>query len=67
MKSTEETVGAEQRLLRDVFRVGPASQQPARQIEGGIEMRQNRLLKARPVLRVQHVPNLLPGHKDSWE
>ncbi len=58
MEPAEKAVGTEHGLLGNVFGIGAAFQQPPRQIEGGIEMRQNELLEARPVLRIQHVRTL---------
>src|SRR6266481_1181999 len=55
VEPAEKAVGTEHGLLGDVFGVGTALQKPARQIEGGVEMRQHELLEARPVLRIQHV------------
>src|SRR5207249_11374934 len=55
VESTEKTVGAEHGLLSNVFAVSAALEDPPREIEGGIEVRQNELLEARPALRIQHV------------
>ena len=55
VKPAKKAVGTEHGFLGDVFGVGTALQEPAREIEGGVEMRQNKLLEARPVLRIQHV------------
>src|SRR5260370_25240271 len=54
VEPAEKAVGTEHGLLGNVFGIGAAFQQPPRQIEGGIAMRQNELLEARPVLRIQH-------------
>src|SRR5207302_5596789 len=55
VESTEKAVGTEHGLLSNVFAVSAALEDPPREIESGIEVRQNELLKARPVLRIQHV------------
>jgi len=58
VEAAEKAKRTQQGFLRDVFRIGPASQQPTRKIESGIQMWQHDLLEASPVLRIQHVPTL---------
>src|SRR5438874_13822858 len=65
MESAEEAVGAEHRLLRDIFRILAAPKQPARKVKGGVEVGQNELLEARPLVDIQHVrasPLVRPTH-----
>jgi hypothetical protein len=49
IKSTEETAGAKQSFLSNILRIRAPSQQPAREIESGIDMGQHKLLKAFPL------------------
>jgi len=49
LKSAEGAVGAQKGFLRDVFGLRAAAQNPTRQIVGGVAMRNDVRLKARPV------------------
>ena len=70
MKSAEEPEGAQIGFLHDIFGVRVIARQPARQVVGGIKVRQDRVLKADQfMLALQSVVllNSHPHRKDrSW-
>ena len=59
VKAAKEAESAQHGVLGDILGVRTAAQKPAGQVKCGVEMRQHELLKAHPVLRIQHVRTFL--------
>jgi hypothetical protein len=57
MKSAEETACAEQCFLGDILGISPPAQQPAREVESGVDVGHHQLLKTRPVFELQLAHN----------
>src|SRR5271163_706330 len=60
MKATEKAIRAHQGLLSHVVGVGAAAQQPTRQVERGVQVREHGLFKTRVILRIKQ-SRFLPG------
>ena len=58
MEASEEAIGAKHGFLGHVFRIAPTAQNPTREVECGIEMREHELLEALALLWIQHVRTL---------
>jgi len=58
-EARKETIGAQHGFLGSIFSVGTIAKEPASQIEGGVEVRQDALLESLSFLRFQHVPQSL--------
>jgi hypothetical protein len=59
METLEESKSAKHGILRDIFRVGAARQNPHCQVECSIQMREHQLLESSPIFRIQHIKAFL--------